>query len=90
MKNHVETDLEAKSQIEKAKAMGWKIKLHKNGWFDLLSPEGSRVSPLHCLHHLTEAEVEALAWESLLAEARSNTRLRDALSGRDRGDGPKV
>jgi hypothetical protein len=71
--------LEAKTQIEKLKAMGWKIELHSNGLFDLLAPGGGRVGPLHCLHHLTQAELEALAWESLLAEARSDARLRSVL-----------
>jgi hypothetical protein len=78
MRIHNET-FEAKTQIETLEALGWKIELHKNGLFDLLTPEGGRVGPLYCLHHLTQAELEALAWESLLAEARSDPRLRNML-----------
>ena len=80
MRCHAETlDVEAKAQIDKAKAQGWKIELHENGWFDLFTPEGGRIGPLHCLHHLAHPELEALAWKSLLAEAHSDARVRKAL-----------
>ena len=80
MRRHDETlDEAAKAQIEKAKAQGWKIELHNNGWFDLLTPEDGRIGPLHCLHHLTRTELETLAWKSLLAEAHADARIRNAL-----------
>lgn len=80
MRSHDETlDAEAEAQIENAKAQGWKIELHNNGWFDLLAPEGARAGPLHCLAHLTHAELEALAWKHLLVKAASDARLKNAL-----------
>jgi hypothetical protein len=80
MGSHDETlDETAKAQIEKAKAQGWKIELRNNGWFELLTPEDSRIGPLHCLHHLAPTELEALAWRSLLAEAHADARIRNAL-----------
>ena len=80
MRRHDETlDEAAKAQIDKAKAQGWKIELHNNGWFDLLTPEDGRIGPLHCLHHLSCTELEVLAWKSLLTEAHADVRIRNAL-----------
>lgn len=72
-------DAEARAQIEMAKSQGWKIELHNNGWFDLLTPDGGRVGRLNFLAHLSPAELEALAWKSLLAEADADPRIKKAL-----------
>jgi hypothetical protein len=74
-------EAEAKAQIEKAKSHGWKIQLHNNGWFDLLTPDGARIGRLNSLAHLSPAELEALAWKHLLVEAGGDTKIRDLLFG---------
>jgi hypothetical protein len=80
MSAHNDTDdTEAKGRIDKAKSRGWKIELHNNGLFDLLTPDGGRIGRLNSLTHLSPAELEALAWKYLLVEAATDAKIEKML-----------